>query len=37
MQTVLALLSVYVFVLGLGRFYRQCCRVWSWVRDRVML
>jgi hypothetical protein len=37
METLLALLSVYVFVLGLGKFYGQCCRVWAWVRDRVML
>ena len=37
MNTFLALLSLYVFILGLGRFYRQCCRVVAWVRDRVML
>ena len=37
MDTFFALLSLYVFILGLGRFYRQCCRVFAWMRDRVVL
>lgn len=35
MDVVLALLALYVFVLGLRRFYEQCHSVLSWVRDRV--
>lgn len=36
MQTFLALLVLYVFILGLVRFYRQCCSAFMWVRDRVV-
>ena len=34
MSTFLALLSVYVFCLGVGEFFRKCRRIVSWLFRR---
>lgn len=35
MDLLLALLALYVFGLGLRRFYEQCRNLFLWFRDRV--